>query len=269
MPGTDKFADLGRPRRIWAVGAIHAQIDRLGGVHELIASRFQPGDRIVYLGNMIGWGTAVIETIDTLLAFRRAVLAAQGAMAGDVVYLRGGQEEMWQKLLQLQFAPNPGEVFDWMLRQGVAPTLAAYGGLAELGMASARGGAMATGRWTQSMRAAMQAHPGHENLFSALRRAAHAGPTEAGGVLLVSAGVDPSRPFGHQGDSFWWGGAGFARIDEPYGGFRRVVRGFDPARQGLRVSDFTATLDGGCGFGGHLVCGCLSPTGEILDLFQV
>lgn len=271
MADTQKFADLGRPRRIWAVASIHADSDRLAAVHDIIGRHFRAGDRIVYLGNLIGWGADVTGTLDALLEFRRAVLSVPGALAGDVVYLRGGQEEMWQKLLQLQFAPNPREVLDWMLRQGVAPVLAAYGGSAEQGVAAARGGVVALGRWTQSLRTAMHAHSGHENLFSALKRAAYTGDPdtgEAGGALLVNAGVDPTRPFGHQGDSFWWGGGAFARMDQPFGGFRVVVRGYDPARQGVKVNTVAATLDGGCGFGGPLVCACLSPDGDLLDLYQ-
>ena len=34
----------------------------------------------------------------------------RGTFLGDIVFLRGSQEEMWQKLLELQFAPNPREV---------------------------------------------------------------------------------------------------------------------------------------------------------------
>ena len=37
----------------------------------------------------------------------------------DVAYLRGNQEEMWQKLLQLQFATDPRGVLKWMFEQGV------------------------------------------------------------------------------------------------------------------------------------------------------
>jgi hypothetical protein len=122
----------------------------------------------------------------------------------------------------------------------------------------------------------MRAAPGHDNVMSALRRAAYtSAPDETGveripsGVLLVASGIEVSRPLGAQGDNFWWGGTGFARIDEPYGQFRRIVRGFDPGRGGVQVGDFTVTLDGGCGFGGPLVCGCLAPSGEILELIEV
>lgn len=269
-PAAQRFIDLGRPRRVWAVAAIHAQVDRLYAVHGLLAERFRPGDRLVYLGNMIGRGDWTIETLDALLDFRRWLLAQPGMTADDIVYLRGAQEEMWQKFLQLQFAPDPRGVLDWMLRQGVGGTLAAYGGSAEQGMAAARGGTVALSRWTQGLRHAMQTRPGHENVFSALRRAAHCSDPLRGdpGLLLVSAGLDPARALAQQGDAFWWGGPGFARIVEPYLGFRRVVRGYDPLRGGIAVTDFTATLDAGSGFGGPLVCGCLAPSGEILDLFQ-
>lgn len=288
---SQRFVDLGKPRSIWAVGAIHADIDRLRGVHAALAARFRVGDRIVYLGNMIGRGAATIETLDELLAFRRMVLASRCACAGDVVYLRGGQEEMWRSLLQLQFAPNPAEVLDWMLRQGAGATLAAYGGDPAHGFAAARGGAVTLTRWTQGLRAAFYARPGHEQLFSALRRAAHVGqphvdspndkllnvggPTSFGadrplsGPLFVCAGVDPSRPFALQGDRFWWGAAGFARMAAPFSGFARVVRGYDPGKGGAQAGDFHATLDGGCGFGGPLVCAGFDAAGQIIDSFQV
>src|SRR5271165_1084784 len=48
---------------------------------------------------------AVLTTLDELLDFRRRVLGRGGGAACDVAFLRGSQEEVWQKLLQLQFAP--------------------------------------------------------------------------------------------------------------------------------------------------------------------
>ncbi|MBP2228383.1 hypothetical protein J2847_001665 [Azospirillum agricola] len=283
-----RFAALGRPRHVWAVGAIHAQPGPLDAIHHAIAERFQPGDRLVYLGNMVGHGERALDTIDRLLAFRRALLSRRGMLATDIVYLRGAQEEMWQKLLQLHFAPDPRHVLDWMLRQGVGPTLAAYGGTPDAGMAAARGGTVMLGRWTRGLRQAVQARPGHEALFNALRRAAYTGGADGGGdadgdgngngndgggpddarLLLVSAGIDPARPLTGQGDAFWWGGNGFARLDASYGAFRRLVRGFDPARRGLAAGPHTITLDGGCGFGGPLVCARLDSAGEPLELLQ-
>lgn len=273
-----RFADLRQPRRVWAVGAIHGDAGRLGAIHDEVGKRFVAGDRLVYLGNLVGHGPAVTETLDELLGFRIALLAVPGLEADDIVYLRGAQEEMWQKLLQLQFAPNPAEVLGWMLNQGVGATLAAYGGSAEAGLRAAREGAVALTRWTNALRAAMRDRPGHENLASALRRAAYTslpgrneggeGGREPTGLLLVHAGLDPARPLAAQGDAFWWGAPGFQRISGPYETFARVVRGYDPARGGIAVTDHAATLDAGCGFGGRLACACLAPSGEILEIIE-
>lgn len=263
---SEKFARLGRPTRIWAVAAVHADVDRLAALHDHLGPRLRPGDRLVYLGNLLGRGTDVMETVDELLAFRRSVIGLPGMLASDVVYLRGAQEEMWQKLLQLQFAPNPVEVLRWMLTQGVAATLEGYGGNAREGMAAARDGAMQLTRWTNRLRETMRLAPGHNSLFTALKRAAF---TDDNGVLLVSAGIDGARPLAAQGDSFWWGSSGFASLAHPYEGFRRIVRGYDPAQNGVDVGELTATLDGGCGRGGTLVAGCIDPTGAIVEIVEV
>ena len=45
----------------------------------------------------------------------------------SIVFLRGAQEEMFSKLLQLQLAPNPAEIIEWMFDHGVNRTLNSYG----------------------------------------------------------------------------------------------------------------------------------------------
>jgi serine/threonine protein phosphatase 1 len=261
----EKFAVLHAARRVWAVAAIHGEAAALGRLHTYLAPRLQPGDRLVYLGNFLGRGTQVRETMNELLAFRRWLLARPRSFAYDVAYLRGAQEEMWQKLLQLQFAPNPREVLSWMMTQGVGATLAAYGGDPQLGASHARDGAVAITRWSGTLRSAMQAVPGHFQLMAALRRAAY---TDDNSLLFVAAGLDPERPLSEQSDSFWWGGASFARLDHAYGGFSRIVRGFDRAQGGIQTGPFSITIDGGCGFGGPLVAACLVPGGEIDDMIE-
>ncbi|SMF38439.1 serine/threonine protein phosphatase 1 [Tistlia consotensis] len=259
------FATLPQARRVWAVASVHGEAERLRRLHDLLWPRLQPGDRLVYLGNLLGHGAAVAETLDEVLLFRRAVMAVEPAEAAHVVLLRGGQEEMWQKLLQLQFATDPKAVLDWMLDNGVGATLEAYGGSVEEARRQAATGVVGITRWTQQLRASIQAHGGHFEVFGALRRAAF---TDDGGLLFVNAGLDPSRPLEAQRDSFWWGGAGFAGLTQPYGGYRRIVRGFERSHPGLVESPFTVTLDGGCGFGGPLLAGCLALGGELLETLE-
>ena len=49
----------------------------------------RPGDRLVYLGNVIGRGGNSTGAVDQVLGFRRAVIGTQGMFAGDVAILRG------------------------------------------------------------------------------------------------------------------------------------------------------------------------------------
>jgi len=265
MPDRQKFATLRAARRVWAIGSIHGEAERLEQLHRALWQRLEPGDRIVYLGNMIGRGPAVLQTVDTLLRFRAEALARPRSFACDIVYLRGSQEEMWQKLLQLQFATAPRDVLGWMIDQGVGATLRAYGGSVPDAQRAAATGAVMLTRWTGALRNAMQARPGHYQLMAALRRAAF---TQDGNLLFVNAGLDPSRPLEAQSDSFWWSASAFARITDPYAGYRRVIRGFDPRHPGLELGDYTATVDAGCGFGGPLLAVCFAPTGEPADRLE-
>jgi serine/threonine protein phosphatase 1 len=172
---------------------------------------------------------------------------------------------MWQKLLQLQFTPDPGGALAWMLQRGVGATLAAYGADAEAGMRAARAGTVALTRWTSEVRQAMRRHPGHGELLGQMHSAAQTGE---GGALFVNAGLDPKRAPSEQGDLFWWHGIGFAELDRPYAGFRRVVRGFDPRRRGIEDQPHKLTLDAGAGFDGPLVAACLTPTGEVVERLE-
>jgi serine/threonine protein phosphatase 1 len=262
---TSRFGVLvGRPR-VWAVAAIHADVRRLEAIHDAIQRRLQPTDGLVYLGNLLGYGSAVMETVEELLSFRRGFIARQGSFAKDLVYLRGSQEEMWQKLLELQFAPNPREIFDWMLDHGLGSTLAAYGARAQDGIIAAREGPVAITRWTNGIRAAVNGTPGHGSLLTALRRAAY---TDHNELLFVHAGLDPTRPLNAQRDSFWWGAPGFLEMTEPYSGFHRVVRGFDRQHAGLVETPHAVSLDHGCGFKGKLMAACFTLDGRIVESFE-
>ena len=262
----ERFAVLTAARRVWAVAAVHGEAARLEALQEAVGERFERGDRLVYLGNYLGRGEHICATLDALVRFRRLILTLPGMESEDIVYLRGAQEEMWHKLLQLQFAVGPSEVFDWMMTQGVAATLMAYGGNADAARSRFREGALATTRWTSEIRAAMHSHPGHDDLLYALRRAAY---TEGGELLFLHAAIDPGRLLTEQGDTLWWGSGYFADIAEPYAGFRRVVRGYDRLHRGPAETAFTASIDAGAGFGGPLMAACFDLEGTRVDAIEV
>jgi serine/threonine protein phosphatase 1 len=262
---SEPFGRLVRSRRIWAVGAVRGDADRLAALHDKLSTRFRAGDRLVYLGDYLGYGPQAAAAVDGVLGFRRAVLAERGNFLGDVVLLRGSQEEMWQRLLELQFAPNPREVLAWMLDHGVAATLQSYGVDTRPGIAACRDGVLAITRWTAKVRAAVDALPGHRQLLTALRRAAF---TEEGAVLFVNSGVDPSKPLELQRDVFWWGGADIVELGQPFAGFRRVVCGAHRRHAGLVETPFGVALDGGSGVGGALLAACFAPDGALIERLE-
>ena len=263
MTDQSKYGAFDAPGKVWVVSAIHGEIRRLGNLHRKLTRRIQPGDKLVYTGNVLGRGPAIIEALDAVLVFRRDFLAIRGHDIGDIALLRGAQEEMWHRLFELQFSVNPADVLEWMLEQGVGATIEAYGGDPQEGMVAARQGAVALNRWSGRLREALRAAGGHQGCMSDLRHAAY---TKDGTLLFVSAGIDPSRPLDAQEDTLWWGSRGFNDMAEPYFGCRLVMRGLDTTRGGYAVGDYSATLDGG--FGGPAIAACVTPEDGVIEVLE-
>jgi serine/threonine protein phosphatase 1 len=231
-----------------------------------LVKRWEHGDRLVYLGNYLGRGPDITGVLDELLSFRINRLCMAGMMAEDIVFLRGAQEEMWRKLLQIQLASDPQGVFDWMVEQGIGNTLQAYGESEDEVRRYFREGILATTKWANRLRLKIQNHPGHDDLLISLRRAAF---TEGGELLFVHAGIDPGKPIIEQSDTFWWGSNFFSRINQPYAGFHKIIRGFEPGHKGTTITEYTTTIDGGCGFGGPLIAACFNLEGGIDDEISI
>jgi hypothetical protein len=173
-----------------------------------------------------------VRTLDLLLALRRRLLAIN--LACDVHFLRGAQEEMWHKLLSLQFAMSPLGVLDWMLARGLGALIEGYGGQVDEGRIACRNGPLAIARWTVGLRELQMARAGHSELLNSLMRAALSAD---GSVLLAAAGVDPGRPLDDQADAFWWNGQSDAALETAlangaaagWSGVTRLVRGVGAA----------------------------------------
>ncbi len=262
------FTNLGKPRKIWAIPAIHGQIEPLIRIHDEILARIRPGERIVYLGNYTGYSEQSAACIDEILTFRRMVLSQRGMLPGDLVYLRGSQEEMWQKLLQIQFAPDPTNVLLWMLGNGISTTLASYGLSAHDGIEACRSGVMGLTKWTNTVREAVRRHKGHEIFSTQFTRAAMTPEDAQYPMLFVHAGLNVKKPLHEQGDHLWWSSCNFEAIESPYLPFQKVIRGYDAKHRGQHLNCITATLDDGCGFGGKLVAAAFLPDGEIVDMLE-
>jgi hypothetical protein len=263
-----RFTELGSPRRVWAISAIHGELDKLYALHDAILERMQAGDRIVYLGNYTGYGIKSRETVDEILTFRRLALSQPGVMPGDITYLRGRQEVMWQKLLQLQFTNKPEIEFAVMLEKGLAATLESYGLNAHDGMRACKEGVLPLTRWTGKIREALRQNPGHDIFLTHQRRAAYTTVEGRHPLLFVHSGIDPLLPLELQNDQFWNCGEDFSEITEAYAPFEKIIRGYDPNHEGVRINCVTASLDGGSGFGGELVAARMDGMGRMLEILQ-
>ena len=270
-----RFASLGNPERIFAIPSIHGDLQKLHSVHESLWNQFRPGDRLIYLGNYTGYGQYSRETVDSILSFRRCLLSIPGVMPSDITYLRGTQEEMWQKLMQLQFAPNPALVLEWMLDKGLAQTMESYEISPQEALRVSREGVIRLARWTERARYSVYSNAGHDIFTSQYKRAAYTScpMTQTTGtcspLLFVNAGIDATRSLEEQGDCFWWGHAHFKHMKFPYNPYQTVFRGYDPDNQGLHMNGITATLDNNCGRGGSLVYAEIAGSGEILNLAEI
>lgn len=218
------IARLGDGGRIWALGAQQGNDRALGALAGALLQRWQRGDKLVVLGNMLGGDGDPGRALDLMLLLRRRLLAAN--LACDVFFLRGAQEEMWHKLLSLQFAMSPLSVLDWMLGRGLAAIVEAYGGSVADGRIACRNGPTAIVRWTVGLREAQIARAGHAELLNSLMRAALSAD---GTMLLSAAGVDATRPIDDQADAFWWNGQSDRALDAALtrggdAGWQRVTR---------------------------------------------
>ena len=246
---------LNATQRIWAVPAVLGQAAALRDLHALLRGELRPGDCLVYLGNYMGHGQAVVDTVDELLSFRAELKGVQ------VAHLRGAQEEMWVKLLEIQWAMRPIETFQWMMERGVEAPVRAYGGDPDDGPSKFRAGVVVTTRWTTELRENFQDHPGHYEFLHSLASAA---PTSDGKLLFVSAGIDPGLPLEKQNDAFWWNAAGFEVMAAPFEDFSFVIRGFDAAHKGRQTGPHTINIDAADTFAGPLQATCFEPDGNVV-----
>lgn len=265
----NRFIDIGTPKRIWAVAAIHGDIDRLAKIHDAIYEHIHAGDRLIYLGNYTGHGAHSKEVVNELLSFRRCTLAKQAMIPSDIIYLRGMQEEMHQKLLQLQFTSDPLGTYLWMLGNGLSNTLTSYGLSPHDGVEACHQGTIGIAQWTARFKKAIDKHAGHQKFTTQYYRAAYTSKnTNIPATLFVNAGINTNHEIEDQDDGFWWDYEMFDTMDKPYAPFSRIIRGYDPFHRGAKIEGIKATIDAGAGFGGNLICACFDTTGAYLDSIE-
>ena len=268
MDKESNFIELNNASRVWAVGSIHSNLDALNSIKKYILNNFEEKDKLVILGNVIGLGSQSKETLSSIIDLRNKLMSKFMIKPNSIVFLRGAQEEMFNKLLQLQIAPNPIEIIKWMFEHGVDETLKSYGFGKDEIFSTASSGTVTISKWTSKLNKIILDNPGHKEYFLNLKHAAYSSSKK---ILFVNRGVDISRPLSAQNDCFWWGYQNFSKINKPYNSFIRIVRGY----QSMHLNELEQSKN-------RVVCtlfkqpltnntiyaGIFSENGEILELFE-
>ena len=263
-----QFIKLEFSNKIWAIGSIHANLESFELIKQHVVKNFTIGDKLVFLGNVIGFGDHSKETLSSVVNLRNFLLSKFFLNPEDVVFLRGAQEEMFLKLLQLETAPNPLDIIRWMFEHGVDQTLLSYGISKDKIIDIANQGTLSINRWTKSLNKIVKNIPAHNEYFLHLKHAAFSNSKK---ILFVNRGVDVSRPLSAQNDCFWWGYQNFSKIDKPYKSFTKIVRGYSSSTNnflGNNKKDVVCSLYIPPLESKKIMGGLFNNDGEILDLFE-
>ena len=268
MNKTGNFVELNNSGKIWAVGSIHSNYNSFNAIKEYILKNFKEDDKLIFLGNVIGLGDKSKETLNSVIDLRFNLMSKFKLKPDSIVFLRGAQEEMFSKLMQLQLAPNPLEIIEWMFDHGVDKTINSYGFSREEVKNIASSGTINISKWTSNLNNSLKKSPGHIEYFLNLKHAAYSHSKK---ILFVNRGVDITRPLSAQNDCFWWGFQDFSKIKEPYKTFLRIVRGYESKHlnnQEISKNNVVCTLFKQPLSNKSVLCGIFKENGEILDLFE-
>ena len=268
MNNQSNFIELTKCSRIWAVGSMHSNLNAFNSIKKFILNKFEENDKLVILGNVIGLGNKSKEIISSVINLRFNLMSKFKLKPNDIVFLRGAQEEMFSKLLQLQIAPNPIEIVNWMFEHGVNNTLESYGFKKEDVLNIASSGTVAISKWTSKLNKTLLQSPGHKDYFLNLKHAAYSSSKK---ILFVNRGVDITRPLSAQNDCFWWGYQNFSKLVNPYKTFLRIVRGYESKHQNnfqMSKDSVVCTLFKQPLTNKNILCGIFAENGDILDLFE-
>ena len=268
MENISNFVELKKTNKIWAIGSIHSNLRSFVSIKKYILDNFNIDDKLIFLGNVIGLGNNRKETLNSVIDLRFNLMSKFKLKPESIVFLRGAQEEMFSKLLQLQLAPNPREIIEWMFDHGVNQTIKSYGFSENEVKNIASSGTINISKWTTNLNKILQNNPGHTQYFLNLKHAAYSHTKK---ILFVNRGVDITRPLSAQNDCFWWGFQDFSKVQNPYKTFLRIVRGYasenlnnpDISKKNIVCTLFKQPLSNNT-----VICGIFSENGEILDLFQ-
>ena len=268
MNNLGNFVELEKAGKIWAIGSIHSNLKSFNSIKNYILKNFNSNDKLIFLGNVIGLGDNPKETLTSVINLRFNLMSKFKLKPERIVFLRGAQEEMFSKLLQLQLAPNPAEITEWMFDHGVNKTINSYGFSEDEVKSIASSGTINITKWTSNLNKSLHTNPGHFQYFLNLKHAAYSHSKK---ILFVNRGVDITRPLSAQNDCFWWGFQNFSKIQNPYKTFLRIVRGYESehlSNPEISINNVVCTLFKQPLSNKSILFGIFGENGEIFDLFE-
>ena len=268
MEKKTNFIEISKSKKIWAIGSIHSRYTAFESIKKYLLEKFEKDDSLVFLGNIIGLGNESKKTLSSVLDLRNNLMSKFCLGPEKIIFLRGAQEEMFLKLLQLQTAPNPLDIVKWMFEHGVDSSIKSYGFNSEELFQVSTQGTIPISKWTSRLHSSLQEQPGHNQYFINLKHAAY---TTSKKILFLNRGVDTSRPLSAQNDCFWWGYQNFSNLNQPYGTFIRIVRGYKSSNN-KEITDINKKIV--CSLFNQplnnpkILAGIFDDSGKILDLFE-
>jgi len=262
------FTEIAKSKKIWAIGSIHSRHGAFESIKKYLLEKFEKNDSLIFLGNIIGLEKESKKTLNSVLDLRNNLMSKFCLDPKKIIFLRGAQEEMFLKLLQLQTAPNPHDIVKWMFEHGVGATIKSYGFNIEELLQVSMQGTIPISKWTSKLNSSLLAEPGHNQYFINLKHAAY---TNTKKILFVNRGVDVSRPLSAQNDCFWWGYQNFSKITKPYNTYVRIIRGYESSsnsqlensKKNIVCSLFKQPLSSP-----KIIAGIFNDSAEIIDLFE-
>ena len=87
MNKESNFVELVNPNRIWAVGSIHSNLQAFNSIKNYIIENFTYGDKLVFLGNIIGLGPNTNETLSSLIDLRFYLMSKFTLQPDEIIFL--------------------------------------------------------------------------------------------------------------------------------------------------------------------------------------
>ena len=89
MENSNNFSKLTKSNKIWAIGSMNSSLDSFQSIKKYILSNFELGDKLVFLGNLIGFRAESKKIIDEVIQLRFKLMEKYQLKHSDIVFLRG------------------------------------------------------------------------------------------------------------------------------------------------------------------------------------